>query len=410
MPKAGEFKGQARLPNARRGRVGITVSLIGHSAFLVAILFCFASGDSPLLLETIPISVAIDEAAIVGPQLEFHPGLGTGIGSPGSSQTPVDTNLASQPSVSQSPHPLLSSPSGISVVAKFRPEPKQRNSSVGPDQAAYLWTMGKRAQVSGGGTIDFVEDGGQKPSGLTVTRRADWQTSPVEDDKLIYSAPGSSLKLTTREVSTFTGFGTNSAFGRGSVTNFAGPSSSPGFGTNGNENSGPFGLTPALWGADATARSQRLDWTLVNLRNFGMTAFSYQNQVGRDFQPFGSAKNEFAIAGTSTMKAGGQVRVGPFGFGYAVSSLEYAGPGPDLVPQGVRRTSKWRPRYNVAHRDTDLEYTDHSFNLLASWCQRGEAPQFSARVSCISRRSTRQIRRAGLGRPTGYDLSPRVRI
>ena len=71
------------------------------------------------------------------------------------------------------------------------------------------------------------------------------------------------------------------------------------------------------------ARSQKVDWTLVNLKNFGVTAFGYQNEVGSDFKPFGQTKNEFdGSAGSSTMKAGGQVRVGPFGFGFAQSSRE----------------------------------------------------------------------------------------
>ena len=118
---------------------------------------------------------------------------------------------------------------------------------------------------------------------------------------------------------------------------FGGTALAPGIGMQDNESSAPFGLTQVQWGADGMARSQRLDWTVVNLKDFGVTAFGYQNEVGRDFQPFGQTKSEFAMAGISTMKAGGQVRVGPFGFGFAQSSLENAGPVTNLaaVQQGA---------------------------------------------------------------------------
>ena len=85
------------------------------------------------------------------------------------------------------------------------------------------------------------------------------------------------------------------------------------------------------WGDDATARSQRLDWTLLKFTNFEVTAFGYQNEVGAAFAPFGQTKNEFVIAGTQTMKAGGRVRVGSFSFGVAGSSLENAPPVTNLA-------------------------------------------------------------------------------
>jgi hypothetical protein len=90
---------------------------------------------------------------------------------------------------------------------------------------------------------------------------------------------------------------------------------------NNEETSQPFGLAPTEWGANAMAKSQKVDWTLVDLKNFGVTVFGYQNEVGSNFKPFGQTKSEFATAGTSTMKAGGQVRVGAFGFGFAQSSI-----------------------------------------------------------------------------------------
>jgi hypothetical protein len=330
--------------NLKRIRVGLIAALVGHSAFLVAILFCSTSRHSPLP-ETIPIVVEIVEAANLGHQLH-HPVLGSGSAFPGSnvalpllqaegSQTPVVAQLASQTNVSQRPHPLVSNRSGISADHRVRPEPERPRSASGsgqPQELRETWTTGNTGPASG--KLDLVEQQGRESPGLTATRRIDWQANPVEDDKLTYSAPGSSAKLTMREAYS-AGLGPAlSGFG----TNRAGPAFSLGFGMNGDENSGAFSPTGALlWGGDATARSQRLDWTFVHLENFEVTAFGYQNEVGRDFRPFGQTKNEFAMAGTSTTKAGGQVRVGPFGFGYAMSDLEYAGPLTNLsaMQQGV---------------------------------------------------------------------------
>ena len=65
--------------------------------------------------------------------------------------------------------------------------------------------------------------------------------------------------------------------------------------------------------ANTLARSQRFNSTLLNRENFGVTAFGYQNEVGRGFRSFGEVlrKKEFATAGSSTTKAGGNVRLGP---------------------------------------------------------------------------------------------------
>ena len=79
------------------------------------------------------------------------------------------------------------------------------------------------------------------------------------------------------------------------------------------------------WGDDSTARSRRLDWTLLKFTNFEVAAFGYQNEVGAGFAPFAQTKSEFVIAGTQTMKAGGQVRAGSFSFGFAGSQSRNCG-------------------------------------------------------------------------------------
>jgi hypothetical protein len=77
--------------------------------------------------------------------------------------------------------------------------------------------------------------------------------------------------------------------------------------------------------SDTTMVSRRLDLTVVNSGNFGVTAFGYSSEAGGGFKPFGAQSN-LPKAGTRTMKAGGQVRAGPFSFGFAESSIENTQP------------------------------------------------------------------------------------
>jgi len=176
-----------------------------------------------------------------------------------------------QASVSQTPHRRVKSPSGISAANKLQPAPEQPN--LGLDQAQYFRTPKNKAPAGGGGIMHLAEDGSGEPAEPIITHRTDWQANPVEDNKLTYSTPDSSVKLTTRDVSV-TGFASNPAgvaFSHGVGTNFAGPAFSPLFGTNGGENSTQLSLTPATWDEDARARSKRVDGTLVKLDNFGVT-------------------------------------------------------------------------------------------------------------------------------------------
>jgi hypothetical protein len=142
--------------------------------------------------------------------------------------------------------------------------------------------------------------------GLTVTRYRDWQFRSFEDNKLTYSDPNGPIKVMVREASS-AGFAARNFMRSAGVSN--------------DGTSGPFGLTASDWRADSMARSQRVDWTLVNSKNFGLTAFGYHSEAGRGFEPLGQTKkSEFGTAGENTMKAGAQVRIGSFGFGLAQSS------------------------------------------------------------------------------------------
>jgi hypothetical protein len=315
----------------KRTRVGLAVSVFGHSTVLVAILLCSASRQS-FSPEVIPISVITSSEAenlsrnreveglpngrevLTKPRAVRSESEPTSSSQVKSAQTLVREATdaipgARESNVAQNARPPTSDPSGIPDGQEARVEPEQPNWGAGSVQSQperYLWNPAQTSPI-GGGIMGLVEERVGEPPGLTITRSTDWQANPVEDDKLTYSAPGGTVKLTVRE-----------AYSAG----FAGPAFTPGFGMQDNENSGPFGLSSVPLGAAAMARSQKVDWTIVNLENFGVTAFGYQNEVGSDFKSFGQTNNEFATPGSSTMKAGGQVRVGPFGFGFAQSSRE----------------------------------------------------------------------------------------
>jgi hypothetical protein len=355
----------------KRTRVGLAVSVFGHSTVLVAILLCSASRQS-FSPEVIPISVITSSEAenlsrnreieglpngrevLTKPRAVRSESEPTSSSQVKSAQTLVREATdaipgARESNVAQNARPPTSDPSGITDGQEARVEPEEPNWGAGSVQSQperYLWNPAQTSPI-GGGIMGLVEERVGEPPGLTITRSTDWQANPVEDDKLTYSAPGGTVKLTVREAYS-AGFA-GPAFTPGFGTNFAGQTLIPGLEMNHEENSEPFGLTPAQLGADRMAKSQRLDWTVVNFKNFGVTAFGYQNEVGRDFQPFGQTKNEFTTAGTSTMKAGGQVRVGPFGFGFAESSLENAGPVTNLaaVQQGMANLAAVRQEASV---------------------------------------------------------------
>ena len=302
-------------------RIGLTVSLVVHSA-LLAVFLCTASLQLPAP-EVIPISVVtVGETETLGRQLSF-PAREIGFRSAKFRNTPllsqvedaqtlVVAKLAQAPDESGVPSmqypPRAAEQSNLPAEQEALVE--REPNSVAPSQSPEMDERNLRgtaeaAPARGGGIVDFVEENRDEPPGLKITRRTDWQANPVEDSKLTYSAPGSAVRLTAREASS---------------AGFAGTHFANGFGLNRDENSEPFGLAPTSWGANALAKSQRVDWTLINLKNFGVTAFGYQNEVGRNFEPFGQTKKEFATPGSSTMKAGGEVRVGAFALGFAQSS------------------------------------------------------------------------------------------
>jgi hypothetical protein len=150
---------------------------------------------------------------------------------------------------------------------------------------------------------DFVERQSPAP---TVTRRTDWQANPVEDKEVKYSGPGGAVRMTVREASSAGLLGTNFALN---------------YSLNTDKTSQPFSLASTEWPTNTTAKSQKVEWKVVDSKNLGVTVFGYQNEVGSGFKPFGETKKEFATPGTRTMKAGAQVRVGALSFGFAHSRI-----------------------------------------------------------------------------------------
>jgi hypothetical protein len=158
----------------------------------------------------------------------------------------------------------------------------------------------------------FVEEADKKVTlGFKSTERTDWEANPVEDRKVIYTSPDKRLKLTVREA--YSGGFAATHFASG----FGGPSEN-GHIQDEAENSG-------------VARSQRFDWTLLDQGNFGLTAFGYYNEVGRQFVAFGTNKKEFKLAGTNIMKAGAQIVAGAFKFGFAQANIKDAGGGDNIA-------------------------------------------------------------------------------
>ena len=298
---------------SKRIAVWLTLSLLVHSALVVTIVSWPASHT--FLPALIPISVVTIDAAASHEQPElFRVVLGIEVGSVSSTTNSTSSLLQADSGQTFAAGKLgetanagnESNPSGIPARQDSRLD-SEESISAGSSPSTeiptgYLWN-----------TTETAAGLGEAPE-LTVTRRTDWQANLVDDYKLTYSAPDAALKLSMREASS---------------AGFAGRAFS-GFATSND-------FAPEQWGTDATARSQRLDWTVLKATNFQLTAFGYQSEVGRNFVPFGQTKNEFAMAGTKTIKAGGQVRAGAFGLGFAESSLLSAGPVTNLpaVQQGA---------------------------------------------------------------------------
>jgi hypothetical protein len=308
---------------------GLTVSLLVHSALFIMIVPWSASRQA-VSPEVIPISVTIfSKPGSFGrpiADLVLEPGSEKPKSKVSSLQVEdPQTPTVSVPSSSnawRTQYPVAGKPNHISPDQNAwrdrEPSSVARSTSSRAIEESYFWQRTEAAGASGDVT-NFAGGQDREVRGLTLTTRTGWQTNPVEDSKLTYSATGSPLKLTVRQAS-------SGGFVGRAFTAGADPA---------------FGISPMQWGDDATARSQRLDWTLLKFTNFEVTAFGYQNEVGAAFAPFAQTKNEFVIAGTQTMKAGGRVRVGSFSFGVAGSSLENAPPVTNLavVEQGTSLTA-----------------------------------------------------------------------
>jgi hypothetical protein len=123
------------------------------------------------------------------------------------------------------------------------------------------------APATRAGITDFVE---HQPPAPTVTRRTDWQANPVEDKEVKYSGPGGAVRMTVREASSAGLLGTNFALNYSLITD---------------KTSQPFSLASTEWPTNTTAKSQKVEWKVVDSKNLGVTVFGYQTRWS-SFKPF----------------------------------------------------------------------------------------------------------------------------
>jgi hypothetical protein len=304
LPESGHRRRLLNMPNL--------ASLLGHAGLIAFVLLCASHQVSRSGL--IPVSIE----SLAKDSHQSKP-----------LEKPAEPKERSRLEVSQAnpeltPTAPLPNDSGSADQAKNfgsadqteRALPDSFSASARPQEAAerYLWNANSTSVQVSESLIDFSEQGSQGSPGLRIVRKTDWQDNPVEDQTLTYSTQGNAVRLTTREVSS---------------AGFAGTNFVRDLSLNDEATSQPFGLTATELGDNAIAKSQRVDWRLVDLKDFGVTVFGYQNEVGADFKPFGQAENEFETPGTTTLKAGSQLRVGAFGFGFSQSNVTSSA---DAVP------------------------------------------------------------------------------
>jgi len=295
-------------------RVGLAVALAAHAAALPAFLLT-THQSSPKL---VPISVEIiaQSEARDNDWLAPQPVLASKFtGSRDKAGPPPNRSLGNQPFMaakltapaatghSNGPGHLNDSLTDVPLAGG--PNNLSNNPEIGV-QSERLSLNLLSASATSPRKMDFVNQQHSEPPGPTITRRTDWQDNPVEDKQLKYSALGGTVRLTVREASSAGFVGTNFA---------------PTFNLNKNETSQPFGSASTGLPANTMAKSKRVDWDVFSSTDFGVTVFGYQNDVGSGFKPFGENKKEFVTAGTSTMKTGGQVRLGALSIGFAHSQI-----------------------------------------------------------------------------------------
>jgi hypothetical protein len=218
-------------------RVGLTISILAHSATLVAVLLCFPLHQPPSP-QAIPVSVAtIGDTENLGFQVSARPEHGGSasakskpiLSSPQAKaeQTLVVAKLTETPpegnqaSVWQIPHPLASNQSDIAADQEALAAPHDASSKASSGQPlgateTSLWNTTQTSLPDGSSTKGFVEEQSGQPPGLKMTRHTDWAANPVEDNTVTYSAPDSSMKFTVREAHSagFAGSAFTPGFGR----------------------------------------------------------------------------------------------------------------------------------------------------------------------------------------------------
>ena len=272
--------------------LGLTVAFAAHAAVLLVLLLA-PHRSAP---ESIPIPVTIIAQSQSPDSFLFapRPEVASRFIRPGKPEPAAHQARGEQPLV-------VAKSTRAPVVASHFPLTGDPNSLPNTREVAQL--ISSTAPATRAGITDVVE---HQPPAPTVTRRTDWQANPVEDKEVKYSGPGGAVRMTVREASSAGLLGTNFA---------------PDYSLNTDKTAQPFSLASTEWSTNTTAKSQKMELRVVDSKNFGVTVFGYQNEVGSGFKPFGETKKEFATPGTRTMKAGGEVRVGALSFGFAHSRI-----------------------------------------------------------------------------------------
>jgi hypothetical protein len=292
----------------RRGLSLATVaSIFGHATLLSVILLSATAQipKSQLIAVAVEILPQRKSPHQLAPAVAEPESVASGESSHKNTERPQATSNTEVAQATSAPS--LSEAMSANSVEGSAPEiPISRSPQSPGVSEVYLSNANETSADSGGGITDFVEQGTQQSPELTVTHKTDWQTNPVDDNTLTYSAPGGGMRLTVREASSggfvSSGFATS-------------------FGATNEETTDNSGLATTAWDDTAKAQSEKVDWTLINQKNFGLTTFGYRNEVGYEFQSFGQNKKEFATPGTSTMEFGGEARLGAFALGLAHSDI-----------------------------------------------------------------------------------------
>jgi hypothetical protein len=287
--------------------IAATISVLLHAT--VILLLSLAASSLPSLrvisifFEHLPQARDLSSAQV----FSFPPALGTIRANGDATTTRIRKSTWVHPpaSLAESSRPSDRKNAFALRARKIENRKLERELESIPQNSTIEPGVAQRIQLSGDpGRTGFAEDRKGEPLGRSVTRSTDLHGNPGEEVEYV-SLPDSSVKVTIREAYGYAGMHQSASSG-------ISDEDPPGFNRVSDDS--------------ALARSQRFDWKILDDKNLSITAFGYQNEIGKEFRPFGKFKKEFAKADTSTTKAGAKVRLGPLGVGFTQSATGNAEP------------------------------------------------------------------------------------